>query len=212
MSGRLAAAMAAGLALALVAPAAGRADDPPAAAEAREARARAWFTDTLLVDQDGREVRFYSDVLKGRTVCLSFQFTQCKEACPLIMARLDRVRRDLGEAFGRDLHFVVLSVDPEHDTPEALRAFARRHGAEGPGWTFLTGPRASVAAVLGKLGTWVEDPSDHTTGLLAGNTRTHHWTKIRPDVSPAGVAEVLRGLAGERPGARGPEAVAAPSR
>jgi protein SCO1 len=186
---------------------------PPALAEpdeaAREERARTYFTDTVLVDQDGREVRFYTDVLKGRTVCLSFQFTECKEACPLIMAKLVRVRRDLGEAFGKEVHFVVLSVDPDHDTPEAFRKFAKVHGAEGPGWTFLTGPRASLATVLGKLGGWVEDPSDHTTAFVAGNSRTRHWTKVRPDVPPQGVAQLLRDLAAEQPGA---QATAAASR
>jgi cytochrome oxidase Cu insertion factor (SCO1/SenC/PrrC family) len=184
-------------------PAALAAEGAAAGEEAKEAKARAYFTDTVLVDQDGREVRFYSDVLKGRTVCMSFQFTQCKEACPLLMAKLSRVRQDLGEAFGRDVGFVVLSVDPDHDTPEALRKFAKVHGAEGPGWTFLTGPKAAMAAVLGKLGEWVEDPSDHTTAFVAGSARSRHWTKVRPDAPPQAVAEILRGLAAERPGAPG---------
>jgi cytochrome oxidase Cu insertion factor (SCO1/SenC/PrrC family) len=195
----LAAALTAGVPAALAAEGAAAAGE-----EAKEAKARAYFTDTVLVDQEGREVRFYSDVLKGRTVCMSFQFTQCKEACPLIMAKLARVRRDLGEAFGQGVHFVVLSVDPDHDTPEAFRRFAKVHGAEGPGWTFLTGPKAAMAAVLGKLGEWVEDPSDHTTAFIAGNARTRHWTKVRPDAPPQAVAEILRGLAAERPGAPGP--------
>lgn len=196
---RLAAAV---LALAAASPALAAPDEA-----AREEKARAYFTDTLLVDQDGKEVRFYSDVLKGRTVCLSFQFTECREACPLIMAKLARVRRDLGEAFGKEIHFVVLSVDPDHDTPEAFRKFAKVHGAEGPGWTFLTGPRAALATVVGRLGEWVEDPSNHTTAFIAGNTRTRHWTKVRPDVPPLAVAQILRDLAAEQPGAR---AAAAP--
>ena len=190
-------ALAGALALALAGhPAAVARDDA-----AGEERARAYFTDTVLVDQHGQERRFYSDVLQGRTVCLSFQFTRCTEACPLIMAKLGRVRRDLGEAFGRDIHFVVLSVDPEHDTPEDLLRFAKVHGAEGEGWTFLTGPKASLATVLGKLGAWVEDPSDHTTAFVAGNVRTRHWTKVRPDAPPQAVAELLRGLAAEPAGA-----------
>jgi len=191
----------ASLGLALAAWGAGAAEGPATPGEeAREAKARAYFTDTLLVDQDGREVRFYSDAIKGRTVCISFQFTECKEACPLLMAKLVRVGRDLGEAFGRDVHFVVLSVDPAHDTPEAFRRFAKLHGAQGPGWTFLTGPRAALATVLGKLGEWVDDPSDHTTAFIAGNARTRHWMKVRPDAPPQAVAEILRGLAAEQPG------------
>lgn len=203
-------ALAAALALLAAGPglAADGAAPDPAAEAAREEKARAWFTDTVLTDQAGREVRFYADVLRGRTVCLSFQFTECREACPLIMARLGKVRRELGEAFGRDVHFVVLSVDPEHDTPEALRRFAKVHAAEEPGWTYLTGSRAAMKAVLSRLGTWVEDPSDHTTAFVAGNARTRHWTKVRPDLPPVAVAELLRELAEERPGVR-PAAAAA---
>ncbi len=171
---------------------------------AKEEKARAYFTDTVLVDQHGKEVRFYSDVLKGRTVCLSFQFTQCTEACPLIMAKLVRVRRELGETFGRDVHFVVLSVDPDHDTPEAFRKFAKVHGAEEAGWTFLSGSRASLATVLKKLGEWVDDPSNHTTAFIAGSARSRHWTKVRPDAPPQAVAEILRGLAAEQPAAGAP--------
>ena len=90
-------------------------------------------------------------------------------------------------------------MDPETDTPEAFQRFARAHGATGPGWTFLGGPKASVAAVLRKLGEWRDDPADHTTAFIAGNSRSRHWTRIRPDAGPQAVAEVLRGLDAERP-------------
>jgi len=170
--------------------------NPAADAAARDAKARAWFTDTVLLDQDGRPRRFYSDVLQGKVVCLSFIFTNCGEACPLIMQKLKRVRTQLG-ARADEVQFVSLSVDPEHDTPEALKAFAAKHGASGPGWTFLTGSRADLAAVHRRLGTWVEDPGDHQTGFIAGNVARRHWTKVRPDVVAEGVAEILRGLADE---------------
>ena len=51
--------------------------------------------------------------------------------------------------------------------------------------------------MLAKLGTAVSDPSDHFTGFLAGNVSTGHWTKIRPDATPAVVADQLRRLADE---------------
>jgi len=167
---------------------------------AKAAKARAYFTDTVLLDQDGQPRRFYGDVLEGKVVCLSFVFTNCGQACPLIMQKLKRAREKLG-ARGQEVEFVSISVDPENDTPKALKAFAAKFGATGPGWTFLTGSRQDLKAVLGKLGTWTEDPGDHQTGFVAGNVRTHHWTKIRPDVVADGVAELLRGLVEEdRPG------------
>jgi hypothetical protein len=61
--------------------------------------------------------------------------------------------------------------------------------------------------VVGKLGQWVDDPDDHTTAFIAGNVRTNHWTKIRPDAPPGAVAAHLRALLAENDGAQ----VAAPS-
>jgi protein SCO1 len=51
--------------------------------------------------------------------------------------------------------------------------------------------------VVGKLGEWVDDPDDHTTGFIAGNTRTNHWTKIRPDAPPFAIVEHVRRLLAE---------------
>jgi cytochrome oxidase Cu insertion factor (SCO1/SenC/PrrC family) len=177
-------------------PAAGPASSAASEA-AQEQRARDYFTDTVLLDQDGRKVRFYSDVMAGKVTCFAFIFTSCNEACPLIMAKLTRVKAELGQLFGAEVQVVAMSVDPEQDTPAALRAFAAKHGAEGAGWTYLTGARADVATVLGKLGSWSEDPSDHSTAFIVGNARTRHWTKVRPDAPPQAVAEILRGLAAE---------------
>jgi cytochrome oxidase Cu insertion factor (SCO1/SenC/PrrC family) len=169
----------------------------PATEAAREAKARAWFTDTVLLDQRGQPLKFYSDVVAGKVVCVAFIFTTCREACPLLMSRLNRIKASLGGRFGGEVTFVAISVDPENDTPAALQAFAAKHGAAVPGWTFLTGSRADLATVAGKLGGWAESPDQHTTAFVAGNARTRHWTKVRPDTSPEAVAELLRGLADE---------------
>lgn len=163
---------------------------------ATDERARGWFTDTALTDQAGRPVRFYSDVLAERTVVVGFVFTRCQGACPLIMEKLGRARQLLGERAG-EISFVLLSVDPGHDTPERLQAFAKAHRADGPGWTYLTGRPEDVKLVLKRLGAAVDDPGEHSTALIAGNTRSRHWTRIRPDAGPPAVASVLSDLAAE---------------
>lgn len=172
-----------------------------AAGEAREAKARAYFTDTVLLDQDGKARRFYEDVLRDRTVLLSFVFTSCVDACPLIVKKMNGVRAALRERFGREIQFVSLSVDPAQDTPAELKKFARKQGADLEGWTFLTGSEGDVKTVLAKLGQFVDDPSNHYTGFMAANVRTGHWTKVRPDLPAPTVATLLSGLADERPGA-----------
>ena len=184
---------------------------PSAKAPSREEKARAYFTDTVLFDQDGRAVRFYSDVLRGNVVVVNFIFTRCTEACPLLTRRMNGVRRDLGDRFGREVRFVSISVDPEFDTPQEMRRFAEKQEAAHTGWTWLTGKKEDVDRVLARLGEVVASPGDHSTGFLAANVRTGHWTRIRPDASPAVVAQRVRELADEdtkhgTEGATGPSA------
>jgi len=164
----------------------------------REAKAREYFTDTKLKTQADRSVRFYSDLLKDKVVLISFVFTQCGDACPLITAKLVQVKRELGEAFGRDLRFISISVDPQHDRPQDLAKFARKLDAVHPQWLFVTGEPANVEHVVKKLGLWTPDVESHTTAMIVGSPRQARWKKVRPDAPAKIIAEELRHLvAGE---------------
>jgi cytochrome oxidase Cu insertion factor (SCO1/SenC/PrrC family) len=165
-----------------------------AADGAPEAKSKAWFTDTVLVTQEGKQVRFYSDVLKDRVVVISFIFTRCTTACPLIAARLNQIHARLDERLGRKVTFIAISVDPEHDTPQRLKEFARKQQVEHPGWLFLTGKKEDVNQVVARLGQYVENIEAHSTMLIAGNEKRQHWTKIRPDATPPAIAAKLRQL------------------
>lgn len=166
-----------------------------AAAAAGTRDARAYFTDLELRAHDGRKLRFYSDVLEGRTVLINIVYTHCQDACPLITQRLNEVRALIGERFGRDVHFVTLTSDPERDSPAALRAFAAKQSADVAGWTFLTGERANVEHILKKLGQFSQTVESHSTLLIAGNVGAKRWSKIRPDAPPLAIAERLKLLA-----------------
>ncbi|WP_025166632.1 SCO family protein [Pseudomonas taeanensis] len=169
----------------------------PAVQEVKGGRtmdARSYFTDSRLLNQDGQEVRFYSDVLDGRVVLLNVIFTRCEDACPLITRKLKEVRDALGEDAGR-VHFVSLSSDPEHDSPQALKAYARKHSADDPNWTFLTGPKDQLDVVLARLGQLSRSPQEHSTQLIAGDVAHKRWSKIRPDAPVQAIAQRLQLLA-----------------
>lgn len=165
------------------------------AAETGTRDARTYFTDLELLTQDGRKVRFYSDVLEGRTVLINVIFANCQDACPLITQKLNEVRALVGEQFGRDVHFVTLTSDPQRDSPQALKAFAQKQSADAGGWTFLTGDKKNIDHILKKLGAFSQNVEEHSTLLLAGNVGAKRWTKIRPDAPPMAIAERLRLLA-----------------
>lgn len=162
-----------------------------AAAQPRSDRARAWFTETRLVDQDHRSHAFYSDLLAPRTVLVNAAFVGCTAACPLLTQQLVKVREGLGERFGRDIWFLSITVDPLADGPDELKRFAQRQGADVPGWRFLTGRPADVQLVLGRLGLWADTPDAHQTGLIAGRAAGGHWGKLRPDGSPQALVQQL---------------------
>jgi cytochrome oxidase Cu insertion factor (SCO1/SenC/PrrC family) len=138
--------------------------------------ARNYFTDTVLVNQHGEKVRFYSDLLEGKTVVINAFFCECKDSCLKMNATMKYLQDQLGDHIGKDLHLISMSVDPGTDSPEALAAYARGFGAK-PGWSFLSGDRAEVAKVLRKLGQHVDRREDHTTIFLVGNNRTGLWKK-----------------------------------
>ena len=157
----------------------------------REAKARNYFTDTPLVAQDGRSMRFYSDVLKNRLVLINFVFTECGDACPLITRKLLEARQELGP-LAREVRNVSITIDPERETPETMAAFARKHGAIDPEWFWLSGSKANIELVAKRLGAYTESREEHFTGLIVGNLRTDRWAKIRPDAPPVVIAEQLR--------------------
>jgi hypothetical protein len=104
----------------------------------RHAPSKMTIPDVELLDQDGNKVRFYTDLVKGRTVAINFIFTTCTTICPPLGATFARVQKELGERAGRDVQLISVSVDPATDTPERMKAWgAKFHAAAG--WTFVTG-------------------------------------------------------------------------
>jgi protein SCO1/2 len=151
---------------------------PTAAANARWGAG--YFPNVVLTTQDGVPVHFYDDLVKGKIVAISLIYTTCKYACPLETARLAQVARLLGDRMGRDVFFYSITIDPEHDTPQVLKAYSEKFHA-GPGWTFLTGKAEDIELISKKLGLYSEpnprNPDGHTPMLIVGNESTGQWMR-----------------------------------
>lgn len=161
---------------------------------ASEEKAREYFTNLEVIDQDGNRLRFYDDVLSGKVVVINFIFTNCQGACPLMTQNLKMVRDMLGVELGKDIHFVSISIDPVRDTPAAMKEFAENQYADEDGWRFVTGDPDNLEYIVKKLGQYNDNVEAHSTLLIAANVRTAHWTKIAPNIPPNGVVDRLRGL------------------
>jgi protein SCO1/2 len=142
-----------------------------------------------LTTHEGRTVRFYDDLVRGRVVVIQFFFVHCQGVCPLSTARMLELRDELGERFGREVSFLSITLDPEVDTPDVLATHARELTA-GTGWTFLTGARADIDALRRRLGVFDLDPvldadkNQHAGVLVLGNDRKQRWI-MKPAALPA---------------------------
>jgi protein SCO1 len=146
------------------------------AQQPEQSGAQKYFSDVELVNQDGEKMRFYSDVLQGKTVIINSFFATCQGSCLPLMRNLQKVQEALADRLGKDARIISISVDPAVDTPTALKAYAKKLQAK-PGWYFLTGDKASVELALKKLGQFVESKESHLNIFIIGNERTGLWKK-----------------------------------
>ena len=133
--------------------------------------------DRELVDQDGRRVKFVSDVIGDRIVVMDFVYTTCTTVCPVLSAVFSQVQARLGDELGKDVALVSLGVDPIRDTPQRLKAYAAKYKAQ-PGWIWLTGPKTTMDDVLNGLGAYSPNFEDHPSMVLVGDGRTGEWSRF----------------------------------
>jgi len=105
--------------------------------------------DITLVDQHGRNVSLAS--LKGKPVLFDFIYTNCPGPCLLLTAQMKQVANRLGPKLGTEARIVSITVDPEHDHPAQLLAYANKQGADVSGWLFLTGTPEQIEDVMARF-------------------------------------------------------------
>lgn len=161
-----------------------------------------YFPNVALTTQDGKMVGFYDDLLKDKVVAIDLIYTHCKYSCPLETARLAQVQRLLGDRVGKDVFFYSLTLDPERDTPEVLKAYAEKFHA-GPGWLFLTGAKEDIRLVARKLGllSFDEAPVNrdgHTPELMVGDVAAGTWMRNSALDNPRLLANFISSFLGPR--------------
>src|SRR5207245_6181111 len=99
-------------ALASVSPPPGSVEEKSAKRATAADRRRSRFLNVVLRTHENKEVRFYDDLLKDKTVLINFMYTACKGNCTLTTANLVQVQKALGQSVGRDSFFYSISVHP----------------------------------------------------------------------------------------------------
>lgn len=128
---------------------------------------------------------------------INFMFTTCTGACPVMIANLLKVQEYLGDRVSKDINMISISVDPGVDSPSVMKKYATNFKARA-GWYFLTGNKADVDLVLGKLGGFVENKNEHLNLLLIGNLETGDWMKVFAMAKPSEIVDSVLKVAGSK--------------
>jgi protein SCO1/2 len=133
--------------------------------------------DFTLTTQDGSKLS--SSDLKGKVLLISFIFTTCNGTCPATTHRMSQIQEELktrGLLKDDRVRLVSISLDPARDTPETLRGYMKLYDADPGHWTFLTGPRDQVSAVVKSWGMWAKAPQGRPQD--AANGQLDHPSRV----------------------------------
>jgi protein SCO1 len=168
-----------------------------------------FYTNAVFHTQDGKPVRMYEDLIKGKIAVINFFYASCEAFCPRSMACLAKVQDLIGAKLGKEIFMYSFTLKPEEDTPEKLRAYRKAVGAK-PGWTFLTGNEYDLTTIRFKLFRMDAPFVDFSVDIHAGELRiindnynkwTQWWIPVRPSMireaiswvePPPSLAERLR--------------------
>lgn len=171
-----------------------------------------YFPNVPLTDQDGKTAYFFEDLIKDKVVVINFIYTSCPDTCPLETAKLVRVQKIMGDRVGKDVFFYSISIDPEIDTPEVLKAYREGFKAK---WNFYTGKKSDIIQLRKKLGLYIEEIQDgsnnHNVSMIIGNQKTGRWMKRSPFENPHVLADQIGNwLTGWKKASKGKSYSAAP--
>lgn len=146
--------------------------------------------DLVLSDQEGRKVRFYSDLMKGKVVVLSFFYTNCNYSCTMQGRVFSELQSLLGERLGKSVFLISVTTDPVTDNPEKLKAWGARYKVK-PGWTLVTGEEAVMSRLLMQFTGSRAGGGMHLPVTFIGNDRTGVWTSAAGVFAPKDVVKVV---------------------
>lgn len=160
-------------------------------------RRRMAIPNVPLITHEGKVVKFYDDLVKNKTVMINFMYAQCGEVCPGMTANLREVQKHLGDRVGKDVFMYSISLEPEKDTPEMLKAYAELLHVK-KGWTFLTGKKEDIELLRKQLGFSLSDPAldqdktQHIGVVKFGIESLERWGMSPALGDPKYIAEYLR--------------------
>jgi len=155
-----------------------------------------YFPNLVLTSHEGRNVKFYDDLVKDKIVVFNMFYAKCEGICSPVTRNLVRVQSMLGNRVGKDIFIYSFSLKPKEDTVAALKHYAEMHKVK-PGWLFLTGSADDMELLRRKLGFVDPDPevdkdiSNHIGVLKYGNEPLQRWGGCPGMQAPDAITEAI---------------------
>ena len=153
---------------------------------------------TLTDGISGRAIRLGDQ--QGRLIALTFLYTRCPDVCPLTAETLRQAQKQLSSADADQVLFVAVTIDPEHDTPAVVQAFAAAHGLER-NFAYLVGSTAQLRSVWSAYGIRVvADPTNpgHSDAIYLIDRKGRERALVHSDIGATDLLADLRLLLKEK--------------
>lgn len=154
------------------------------------------FRDHELVDQDGRTLRFQSDLIEGRVFAATFMYVHCTGICRDLVSKMRGAHELLTPVMGDPVRFYSFSL--ASDTPADMKDYMRTHGLDRlAGWSFLSGSREAITDIRWAFG--FSEPNEeldqrldgHTGMARFGNHPTDTWAACPALGTPRSIARAM---------------------
>jgi protein SCO1/2 len=146
--------------------------------------------DLEVIDQYGKRMRFYTDLVKGKVVVINFIYTTCTYVCPMQGATFSRLQSALGDRIGKDVYLISVSTDPLTDTSAKLKAWGERFKAK-QGWRLVTGAKTQMDKLLLALTGDSARTGEHSAIAIIGSDDRGRWVRTYGLEGPERMIEII---------------------
>lgn len=146
--------------------------------------------EVILINQEGKKVRFNTLLESERPVVVDFIYGTCTTICPVLSASFLNLQNRLG-ANSQKVHLVSISIDPENDTPKVMREYLKRYRAK-PGWDFFTGSRTDIDAVMKAFDAYIPNKMSHYAVTFIHMPNSTSWIRINGITSTSEFIEEIK--------------------
>lgn len=155
-----------------------------------------FLLDSKWKNQDGKELQLRD--LKGKNLVVVMIFTSCQTACPILVADMQKIASKIDPKKTDETTMVLVSIDPDNDTPEVLKKYAEERKMDAKHWTLLTSDMESIRELANVLAVKYKKISpilfSHSNIITVFNKNGEMIKQVEGTVNSEEVAKTVNGL------------------